>query len=212
MKLLKHQTQNGLYILFLCLFLAACSNYSASNVSNTVEPESVSAQWQDSNDQDRQEIISNSQEILNNLYKENPKAKQNIETAAGYATFSNFGMKLFVAGGGTGHGVVISNKSKEKTFMKMLELQAGLGFGIKKFQLVFVFATDEVMNSFINNGWQFGGQTTASLKTDDIGSAYQYAIPVSEGLWLYQMTEEGIALELTGKGTKFYPDDKLNET
>jgi GGDEF domain-containing protein len=33
---------------------------------------------------------------------------------------------------------------------------------------------------------------------------------VSPGVWLYQLTETGLALELTAKGTKYYKDDALN--
>jgi lipid-binding SYLF domain-containing protein len=43
----------------------------------------------------------------------------------------------------------------------MLELQAGLGFRISKFRNIFVFKTKAAMDSFINSGWQFGGQATA---------------------------------------------------
>jgi len=38
------------------------------------------------------------------------------------------------------------------------------------------------------------------------------AISVSPGVWLYQITEEGLALELALKGTRFFKDDKLNAT
>ena len=30
------------------------------------------------------------------------------------------------------------------------------------------------------------------------------------GVWMYQLTDKGLALELTGKGTKYYKDDDLN--
>lgn len=33
---------------------------------------------------------------------------------------------------------------------------------------------------------------------------------VSPGVWLYQLTEDGLALELTANGTKYYRDDELN--
>jgi hypothetical protein len=33
---------------------------------------------------------------------------------------------------------------------------------------------------------------------------------VSPGVWVYQLTETGVALELTAKGTKYYKDDDLN--
>lgn len=38
----------------------------------------------------------------------------------------------------------------------------------------------------------------------------QGAMPVSPGVWLYQLTDDGLALELTVKGTKYYRDDDLN--
>ena len=56
--------------------------------------------------------------------------------------------------------------------MKMVELQAGLGFGVKKFSIIFVFGSDKVLDSFINSGWEFGGQAAAAAKTADKGWCY----------------------------------------
>ncbi|MBK6805295.1 MAG: hypothetical protein IPG84_10780 [Betaproteobacteria bacterium] len=75
-------------------------------------------------------------ETLARLYKASPGAKGAVEKAAGYAVFSNFGMKILVAGGGGGSGVAVDNASKKATYMKMAEVQAGLGIGVKKFRLV----------------------------------------------------------------------------
>ena len=36
--------------------------------------------------------------------------------------------------------------------MKMAEVQAGLGFGVKKFQLVWVFDTEKALDEFVNSG------------------------------------------------------------
>ena len=55
------------------------------------------------------------------------------------------------------------------TYMKMAEIQAGLGFGAKKFQVVWVFETEKALNDFVNSGWEFGGQATAAAKTGDKG-------------------------------------------
>jgi hypothetical protein len=44
------------------------------------------------------------------------------EGAAGYAAFSNMGVKILVAGSGKGAGIAVNNKSKNETFMKMLGL------------------------------------------------------------------------------------------
>jgi lipid-binding SYLF domain-containing protein len=159
---------------------------------------------------ERQEIRKTAQDTLARLYKVQPSARAAIGKAAGYAVFSNFGMKIFVAGSGTGKGVAVDNKTKKETFMKMVELQAGLGFGVKKFSLVWVFETPETLGTFINSGWELGGQTSVAAKAGEKGAALQGALPVSPGVWVYQLTDTGVALELTAKGTKYYKDDDLN--
>lgn len=83
--------------------------------------------------------------------------------------------------------------------MKMLEVQAGLGLGIKKFRMVWVFEKTADYNKFVNAGWEVGGQTSAAAKTGDKGAALAGAVSVSPGVWLYQLTDEGVAVELTAK-------------
>jgi len=160
---------------------------------------------------ERDEVRAKSAETLTRLYEVQPKAKEAVENAYGYAVFSNFGMKIFVAGGGKGKGIAINNETGKETFMRMLEVQAGLGMGIKKFRVIFVFETGSVFNNFINSGWEFGGQSTAAAKLGDEGGAFTGALTVSPGVWIYQLTDDGLALELTVKGTKYMKDDKLNK-
>ena len=156
------------------------------------------------------EVRKAGQDALAAVYKAQPSARKAVESAAGYAAFSNFGMKILVAGGGSGKGIAVNNKTKATTYMKMAEVQAGLGMGAKKFQVVWVFETESALNNFVNSGWEFGAQATAAAKTGDKGTAYQGALAVSPGVWIYQMTDKGLALELTAKGTKYYKDSDLN--
>jgi lipid-binding SYLF domain-containing protein len=115
-----------------------------------------------------------------------------------------------LAGGGSGQGMAVNNKTKKEKFMKMVEVQAGLGMGVKKVNVFFVFDNEKVLNTFINSGWQFGGQANVSAKTKDKGGDLSGAVSVSEGIWMYQMTEKGLSAEITGKGTKYYKDGDLN--
>jgi lipid-binding SYLF domain-containing protein len=133
-----------------------------------------------------------------------------VEGAAGYAVFSNFGMKILIAGGGKGSGLAVDRKTKSETFMNMAEVQAGLGFGIKKFRVVFVFESEKLLQAFINSGWEVGAQATAAAKLADQGTAFAGAISVQPGVWLYQLTDDGLAAELTVKGTKYYKSGDLN--
>jgi len=163
-------------------------------------------------EKERVEIRQMSQETLGRLYKAQPSAKVAVEKAYGYAVFSNTGVKILLGGSGKGKGVAINNQTKAETFMKMLEIQAGLGMGVKKFRVIFVFDNEKAFNGFVNSGWEFGGQTSAAAKTSpEKGGSMEGAASVSDGVWMYQMTDKGLALELTGKGTKYSKNDDLNQ-
>lgn len=150
------------------------------------------------------------QDTLQTLYKADPRAKSAVENAAGYAVFSNLGVKILVAGSGNGRGIAVNHKTKQEIFMKMLEVQAGLGMGVKKFRVIFVFDNQKVFNDFVNSGWQFGGQATVAAKNGDEGGAMAGAASVSPGIWMYQLTDKGLAAEITAKSTKYYKDASLN--
>lgn len=158
----------------------------------------------------QRDILERSEEVLSALYEHQPDAKDKLKSAYGYATFSNFGMKIFFAGGGSGRGLAVNNKTQQKTFMNMAEIQAGLGLGIKKFMLVWVFENEKAFHEFVNSGWAIGGQASAAAKAGDKGGSYQGAVAIADGIWLYQLTDAGLALELTVKGTKYYKDNDLN--
>jgi lipid-binding SYLF domain-containing protein len=188
----------GIFVIVL-LLAAAASPSSASGADDAKEKEKA-----------RADIQKMSDATLSRLYKAQPQAKATIAKAAGYAVFSNFGMKILLAGSGTGKGVAVSNSTKKKTYMKMIEVQAGLGIGVKKFRLVWVFENQKDLDAFINSGWELGGQTSAAAQASGKGSSFAGAMSVAPGIWLYQLTDDGLALELTAKGTKYYKDSDLN--
>ena len=161
-------------------------------------------------DKERAEVKKAAQNAMNAVYKLQPGARKAAEAAAGYAAFSNFGMKILVAGSGTGKGIAVNNRNGATTYMRMAEVQAGLGFGVKKFSLLWVFETQEALDRFVNAGWEIGAQATASAQKGDKGAAYQGAVSVSPGVWLYQVSGDSLSLELTAKGTKYYKDSDLH--
>lgn len=158
----------------------------------------------------RDDVRAMANETLQQLYAKQPGAKQAVESAAGYAVFSNFGLKILFAGGGTGRGLAVNNRTGQEVFMRMAEVQAGLGFGVKKFRLVWVFSSQQAFDSFVNSGFQVGGQATLAAQGGDVGGGVAGAVSVSPGVWVYQITDDGIAAELTVKGTKYYRDKDLN--
>lgn len=157
----------------------------------------------------RQAILSMKNKVLTELYENRSKARAEVAAAPGYAVFSNANIYLFFVGVGGGHGVVHDNKTGRNTFMKMGEAGVGFGLGVKDFRAVFIFHDRAVMEKFIGSGWEFGGQADAAAKAGEKGAAIG-GEAVLDGITIYQMTESGLALQATVKGTKYWKDDDLN--
>ena len=160
--------------------------------------------------QGRQQVRELAQDALSTLYAVAPGARRAIERSAGYAVFSTYGLKLFFAGGTSGKGLVVNQVTQRQTFMKMLQVQAGLGFGLSKSRLIFVFTTAQALRSFIDQGWEFGAQANLSAMAGGQGGMFTGAAAVSPGVYLYQLTETGLSATLSVAGTKFFQDDQLN--
>lgn len=155
-------------------------------------------------------IRKESQNTLGKLYKAQPAAKGVIQKSAGYAAFDNFGMNLFVISTASGKGIVVDRATKKETFMKMISGGVGLGLGAKDFRVVFVFENKTAMSNFINAGWDADAHAEATAKSGQKGGAYEGAISVAPGVWVYQLTETGLALQATLQGTKYYKNEDLN--
>ena len=164
-------------------------------------------------EQKRAAVRKQRDEILAKLYAEKPEAKAKIQNAAGYGTFNNKNMNLFLLSSGSGYGMVVDKSGKE-TFMAMGALGGGVGFGAKDLSVVFIFKNNDVLNKFVENGWQFGGEADATAKAGDKGAAAAREAGVDSGgnlFEIYQMTDSGAALQATVAGTKYWKDKELNK-
>jgi lipid-binding SYLF domain-containing protein len=157
----------------------------------------------------RESILAMKSEVLNKLYQLKPDVKSQIDNAPGYAVFSNANVNIILASFGGGYGVVKDNKTGRYTYMKMGEVGIGIGLGAKDFRLVFVFHNKASMNRFIESGWAFGVQADAAAKANDQGAAIGGELTV-DNMTIYQITESGLALQATIKGTKYWKDKSLN--
>lgn len=148
--------------------------------------------------------------VLAELYKQKPELQGRIKKAEGYAVFSNVGVNLVLASFAGGSGVVVDKKGNE-TFMKMGSAGIGLGLGVKDFRGVFIFHDKDKLQKFIDKGWDFSGQADAAAKSEDKGAGVAVAGNVIDGVELYQLTKNGLALQATLQGTKYWKDRDLND-
>lgn len=156
----------------------------------------------------RQYIQQTENDVLRELYQLQPDLRGDVAKAPGYAVFSNVNVNLLFASASTGYGVAVHNGG-QRTYMKMGEVGVGLGLGVKDFRALFIFDSPEVADRFVNQGWSFGGHADAAAKAQDKGVAVGGEVVV-DGMRVYQLTESGIALQATLKGTKYWKDRELN--
>ena len=151
-------------------------------------------------------------ETLQDLYELQPTAQAAIQKSAGYAVFNNMGTNLLLVSTARGSGIAVNSNTKQETFMKMISAGAGVGVGVKDYRVVFIFENDQALARFLDSGWSGSAQTDAAAKAGKEGAAYSGAVEVAPGVLVYQMTKNGLALQLTLQGTKYYKDDDLNKS
>jgi lipid-binding SYLF domain-containing protein len=165
----------------------------------------------DTPQQKQDKIRKMTAETLQELYKKEPPAQGQIQKSAGYAVFNNTGTNILLVSTARGAGMAVNANSKQETFMKMVSGGAGFGMGVKNYRVIFVFENNDAFNHFLDSGWSGTAQTDAAAKVDDKGGAHAGAAEIAPGVLVYQITKNGLALQITLQGTKYYKDDDLNK-
>ena len=160
-------------------------------------------------EQRRQNVLNMRQEVLTELYALKPDTRAQVNSTAGYAVFTNANVNLVLASFGGGLGVVRDNETGMETFMRMGEVGIGLGAGIKDFRAVFVFHDRAALERFLDVGVSISGQADAAAKAGDLGAAVS-GEAIVDNVTVYQLTQSGLALQATIKGTRYWRDSQLN--
>lgn len=185
------------------LVLTGIASFMFLGCASIMNPEKTNAEFIS----DRKKA---NKETLAMLYKHAPKAKEFIARSYGYATFNNIGVNVLFISAEGGTGIAHNNKTGENIYMNMGSGGIGLGLGIKDFRAVFVFKNKKAFDTFVNEGWEANAQADAAIKSGDKGAAVGGAITVQPGVVLYKLTKNGLALQVTIQGTKFWKDTDLN--
>ena len=93
-------------------------------------------------DEQRKELQKARADSLQKLYAEQPSAKAELQSAKGYAVFSNTGINVLVVSTGNGGGILHDNRTGKETYMKMFSAGGGWGMGVKSFSAILIFQPD----------------------------------------------------------------------
>ena len=155
------------------------------------------------------EINKVTQTSLEKFYKADPKLKDAVTKAPGYAVFTTYGIS-FIIGGAGGKGVAVDNKTKKTTYMEMAQASAGFQIGAAESETLIVFRTPAALQNFIDKGWEAAGtgavQAGAGGKSVGAAQGEQMSSDASS----YTLTKNGLQAGLAVAGTKFWKDKDLN--
>lgn len=146
---------------------------------------------------------------LDELFELAPEARTDFANAYGIGVFSNFGVNLFLASTASGYGVVESRQTGEMTFMRMFSAGLGPGMGVKDFRAVLFFTEPGALQSFVTYGWDINLQSDVAAKAGNIGAMFAASANIDPGIKLYHFTRNGLALQATIQGAKFWRDSEL---
>lgn len=152
-----------------------------------------------------------SNQTMQLLYKYAPEARKMVLRSYGYATFSNVGVNLVLFSAEGGKGMAHNNRTGINTYMNMASGGLGLGLGVKDFRAVFLFENKRAYDTFVNSGWEANAQADVAAKYEESGGSLNAAITVAPGVRLYKLTQNGLALQATVQGTKYWKDEELNK-
>jgi lipid-binding SYLF domain-containing protein len=154
------------------------------------------------------------------LIKEKPDVQARLNTAAGYAVFSNLNVRILAVGSGQGYGIAVDNATRKETFMKMMELGGGLGMGVSDFRAVMIFHDKQALKNFVENGLEITGKAGAEAQSGEQGMATRQEakiagagaddVQVLQGVEVYQLTQNGVMGQAMLYGTKYWKDAELN--
>ena len=72
-----------------------------------------------------------------------------------------------------------------------------------------VFENSAAFNTFVTSGWEAGANAMLAAKSKTAGGGLAGAVSVSEGVYMYQVTEEGLIVGVSITGAKYFKDKDL---
>ena len=156
----------------------------------------------------RQTLRDLRDDALTVLYRQKPEARDEVAKAAGTGVFRVGGAQLGL-GAGAGYGIATENESGKETYMRMTEVKAGLGLGVKGSTYVFIFRKPSTYQNFIAGGWEFGATAEAGAETDAEGGTVSANVKYDADPVVYLVDNNGVTLAANLTGTKYWRYNEL---
>lgn len=160
---------------------------------------------------EQSEIKTKAMQALQDFYKADPKLKDAVAQAPGYAVFTTYGLS-FGLGGAGGKGIAHDAKTSKETYMSIAQASAGLQLGASQTRYLFVFDNQKAFADFVDKGWDASASAAAGAGTGTGGSAANVGAGAGniQGGSMYALTKAGLQGGAAVSGLKAWKDKDLN--
>jgi lipid-binding SYLF domain-containing protein len=155
------------------------------------------------------EVKAKAAATLEDFYKAEPKLKDAVAKAPGYAVFTTYGISFLIGGAG-GKGIAHDNKTKKDTFMEIGQASAGVQIGASDTRYLFVFKDAKSMADFIEKGWDASAGAAIGAGTGKESATAGAGAGTFTGGRMYVLTKAGLQMGAAVAGTKAWKDNDLN--
>jgi len=155
------------------------------------------------------EIKAKASEALQDFYKADPKLREAVAGAPGYAVFTTFGLS-FGLGGAGGKGLAHDRKTGQDTYMSIAQASAGLQIGASDTRYLFVFDSPQSLAEFIDKGWDASAGAAVGAGTGASAANVKAGAGNFTGGRMYALTKAGLQAGAAVAGTKAWKDKDLN--
>jgi len=160
--------------------------------------------------QKRQATIEMAKTGLDALIEQNPKVKEEIEKAPGYAVFSATNINVVLIVIARGEGVLYDKRRKEPVFMQDLKTGEGLGAGYQTQYQIVIFKTTSAIDQFLLtsiDGQKGGIDVDANFSAGSGGTIRSF----NPDITIYTVGLSGYDLQANYGGTLYLVDQQLND-
>ena len=155
------------------------------------------------------EIKAKTTQALQDFYKADPKLKDAVGKAPGYAIFTTYGLS-FGFGGAGGKGLAHDAKSGKDTYMSIGQASAGLQIGASDTRYLFVFDDGKALADFIDKGWDASASAAAGAGAGGSAANVGAGAGNIQGGRMYALTKGGLQAGASVSGLKAWKDKDLN--
>lgn len=155
------------------------------------------------------EVKDKAMRALDDFYKADPKLKDAVAKAPGYAVFTTFGLS-FGLGGAGGKGVAHDNKSSQDTYMSIAQASAGLQLGASNTRYLFVFDSPKALADFIDKGWDASASAAAGVGAGGSAANMGAGAGNVQGGRMFSLTKGGLQAGAAVSGLKAWKDKDMN--